>query len=271
MRSSERGIRLDTALAPEEKKVTAIENNDAALDAALADEDYFVRAAEASLFAYGGALPFDKLAEAIGCTPRDIPRIIKAMQPRYADSALEVLMLDGSAQIVTKNEYAEVVRHTLEIRRNQPLSRAALEVLSIIAYNQPATRALVDKVRGVESPSVILSLCDKGLIEEKGRLDAPGRPMLYGTTPLFLRTFGLEHIDDLNQVPELADFTRQITEQKEALLIADKEETIPLDAPAAVAEITVEEPKRTVTEADSHADEELTEAEAPVNEDENNG
>lgn len=201
----------------------------------LYDEAFFVKAAEAALFAYGGAIPFEKLAEAIGAEPRDVPKILAAMAPRYEDTSLEVLSLDGHAQLVTRNEYADIVRKTLEIRRNQPLSRAALEVLAIIAYNQPCTRSLVDKVRGVESPSVVLSLCDKGLIEEKGRLDAPGRPMLYGTTPVFLRTFGLETIDDLNEVPELADFTEQIAEQKAALLIAEKGEPqhvdqLPLEA-----------------------------------------
>ncbi len=188
------------------------------------DEEYYVKAAEAAMFAYGSAIRFEKLAEAIGADVKLIPKILSAMIPRYRDSALEVVVLDGYAQIVTRNEYAAIVRNTLEIRRNQPLSRAALEVLAIIAYNQPATRALVDKVRGIESPSVILSLCDKGLIEEKGHLDVPGRPLLYGTTPVFLRTFGLESLNDLNNVPELAEFSRKIAQEKEGLLLGEKKE-----------------------------------------------
>ena len=188
----------------------------------LYDVDYFSKAAEAALFAYGSAIPFGKLAEAIGTEEKQIPSVLAVLSERYKDSAIEVLILDGHAQLATRNEYAEIVRNTLEIRRNQPLSRAALEVLAIIAYNQPATRALVDKVRGVESPSVIMSLCDKGLIEEKGRLDAPGRPMLYGTTPVFLRTFGLETIDELNLVPELSMFTEQINAQRQQLLLGEE-------------------------------------------------
>ena len=224
----------------------------------LCDQDYFTKAAEAALFAYGSPISFEKLAEAIGARVEDVPKILNAMMPRYKDSAIEVLILGRAAQLVTKNEYAEIVRNTLEIRRSQPLSRAALEVLSIIAYNQPATRALVDKVRGIESPSVILSLCDKGLIEEKGRLDAPGRPMLYGTTPAFLRTFGLESIEDLEQIPELASFTEQINEHKNELLLAEKREsqkTIP-------GQLALEEAPDTsaseavVTEADEHSDSE---------------
>lgn len=198
------------------------------------DEEYFVKAAEAAMFAYGSPISFDKLAEAIGANTKDIPKILMAMIPRYKNSAIEVLILGECAQLATKNEYAQIVRNTLEIRRNQPLSRAALEVLAIIAYNQPATRALVDKVRGVESPSVILSLCDKGLIEEKGRLDAPGRPALYGTTPVFLRTFGLESIEELDEIPELKAFTEQITDQKNKLLLADRKD-VPVNIPGQLA------------------------------------
>lgn len=124
----------------------------------LCDQEYFTKAAEAALFAYGSPISFEKLAEAIGARVEDVPKILNAMMPRYKDSAIEVLILGRAAQLVTKNEYAEIVRNTLEIRRSQPLSRAALEVLSIIAYNQPATRALVEKVRDIESPSVSFAL-----------------------------------------------------------------------------------------------------------------
>lgn len=203
----------------------------------LFDVDYFSKAAEAALFAYGSAIPFEKLAEAIGTDTKHIPAVLTEISERYKDSAIELLILDGHAQLATKNEYAEIVRNALEIRRNQPLSRAALEVLAIIAYNQPATRALVDKVRGVESPSVIMSLCDKGLIEEKGRLDAPGRPMLYGTTPVFLRTFGLESIADLNLVPELSVFTEQINSQRQQLLLGEEK------TEAQKNQLTLEEPE----------------------------
>ncbi len=186
------------------------------------DEEYLVRALEAAIFAYGSAISFDKLAEAVEIEEKLIPQLLHSMLGRYENSAFELLILDGHAQLATKSEYAQIVRNALTIRHNQPLSRAALEVLAIIAYNQPATRALVDKVRGIESPSVIMSLCDKGLIEEKGRLDAPGRPLLYGTTTVFLRTFGLETIDDLDEVPELHQFTLQIKEQRRQLLLGEE-------------------------------------------------
>ena len=121
----------------------------------LYDQEYFILAAEAAMFAYGSAMPYEKLAEAIGTEKKYIPDILDAMMQRYKNSAIELLILDGHAQLATKSEFAQVVRNALEIRRNLPLSRAALEVLAIIAYNQPVTRALDDKVRGLEYPSVI--------------------------------------------------------------------------------------------------------------------
>lgn len=223
----------------------------------LYDEEYFTKAAEAAMFAYGSPIRFEKLAEAIGAKVGDIPKILNAMIPRYKDSAIEVLILGDCAQLATKNEYAAIVRSTLEIRRSQPLSRAALEVLAVIAYNQPVTRALVDKVRGVESPSVILSLCDKGLIEEQGRLEAPGRPMLYGTTPAFLRTFGLESIDELEQIPELAAFTEQIRAHKDELALPEKKENAKnVPGQLALSDNAFDVPVN--TEADEHSDEETS-------------
>ena len=221
------------------------------------DEEYLVRAAEAAIFAYGSAISFDKLAEAIGAEEKQIPQLLHAMLGRYEKSAFELLILDGHTQFATKSEYAQVVRNALTIRQNQPLSRAALEVLAIIAYNQPATRALVDRVRGIESPSVIMSLCDKGLIEEQGRLDAPGRPMLYGTTTVFLRTFGLETIDELDEVPELAMFSQQIKEQRRQLLIGEEptktqKDQLTLEAVSdgtPVADVTVTDTAETPFEA----------------------
>ena len=197
----------------------------------LYDVDYFVRAAEAAMFAFGSPISFEKLAKAIGADVKDIPEVLRAMAPKYKDSAIEVLVLDGYAQLATKNEYADIVRNTLEIRKNMPLSRAALEVLAIIAYNQPVTRTFIDKVRGIESPSVIISLLDKGLIEESGRLDAPGRPILYSTTPAFLRVFGLESVEKLNEIPELALFTKQIAEKRNELMVSEKAESASVQVP----------------------------------------
>lgn len=100
----------------------------------------------------------------------------------------------------SKSENADFIRELLDVRRKMPLSSAAMEVLAIIAYNQPITKAFVEQVRGVDSSSIVNNLCQKGLIEEKGRLELPGKPIMYGTTSLFLRCFGIKTLDDLPEV-----------------------------------------------------------------------
>lgn len=184
---------------------TEIKQNDGIqLDLAF-DLEYFVSAAEAALFAVGSALAFDKLAESLETNTEYIPIILEELKKRYEsrDTAIEVIIMKEHAELCTKSVYGDIVRRALEIRKNQPLSKAALEVLAIIAYNQPTTRAFVEKVRGVESPSVVSTLAEKGLIEECGRLDTPGRPVLYATTPVFLRTFGLSSIEELGPAPQV--------------------------------------------------------------------
>ena len=108
-----------------------------------------------------------------------------------------LLQLGGHWQLATKNEYGPWVRRALETRRAAPLSNAALETLTVIAYNQPVSRAFIEQVRGVDSSSSVSGLLEKGLIEEAGRLDLPGRPVSFRTTDHFLRVFGLSSLDDL--------------------------------------------------------------------------
>lgn len=183
----------------------------------ISDLEYIIKASEAVLFACGSAVSFDKIALSAGVSEAEIVKALVKLKERYEknDSAIELIIYDGYAQLVTKSEYGDIVRTALDLRRNQPLSRAALEVLAIIAYNQPVTRAFIDKVRGVESPTVTASLAEKGLIEEVGRLDAPGHPILYGTTPIFLRTFGLSSIAELENLPELEEIRRSFVKDGE--------------------------------------------------------
>jgi segregation and condensation protein B len=130
-----------------------------------------------------------------------------------------MLTYDDSCQLCTKQQYLPFIREALDIRRNGNLSNSSIETLAIIAYNQPVTRSYVDTVRGVDSSYAIGSLLERGLIEAKGRLDAPGRPMLYGTTPDFLRCFGLTSIADLPGVSSdeaaemLAKLNREMADQ----------------------------------------------------------
>ena len=120
---------------------------------------------------------------------------------------MELIALGDSYQLCTKAQFAEPIRHVLEVRRNTPLSQAAMEVLSIIAYNQPVTRAFVDQIRGVDSSATVVNLVNKGLIEEKGRLELPGRPLLYGTTDQFLRCFNITSVTELPPVHRPDDDT----------------------------------------------------------------
>lgn len=157
----------------------------------------------AILFAGGEAVEIGRVAEAIGADAETVAKYVPHLRDAMEDAGLpfELLSLDGKLQLCTSAEYAAVIQKALELRRNQPLSQAALEVLSIIAYNQPVTRSFVEQVRGVDSSGVVTSLQEKGLIEEAGRLELPGRPISYKTTANFLRCFGLESLEQLPTLP----------------------------------------------------------------------
>lgn len=158
---------------------------------------------QAVLFASGEPVSAARMAQVLEC---DIPvayALLDNLREYYKqeNGALEVLVLGESYQLCTKEEYAQSIRNALEIRRNQPLSQAALEVLAIIAYNQPVTKSFVEQVRGVDSGSVVNTLVEKALVEEHGRLDLPGRPVAYRTTSNFLRCFGLKSLKHLPALP----------------------------------------------------------------------
>ncbi|MDD3261648.1 MAG: SMC-Scp complex subunit ScpB, partial [Oscillospiraceae bacterium] len=114
-----------------------------------------------------------------------------------ANRGVQIVRIEDSYQMCSTPAYARQVRALLEIRHNAPLSQAALEVLAIIAYNQPVTKAFIEQIRGVDSSSTVGSLCQKGLVEERGRLELPGRPLLYGTTLNFLRCMGISSIEEM--------------------------------------------------------------------------
>lgn len=136
-------------------------------------------------------------------TRRPVERLLPGLRGELDDAGMpfELLRLGDRLQLATRAEFAPVIREALELRRNIPLTQAALEVLAVIAYNQPVTRAFIEQVRGVESSGVVNSLIDKALVEEAGRLELPGRPIAYRTTANFLRCFGLSSLDELPTVP----------------------------------------------------------------------
>lgn len=158
---------------------------------------------EAILFAFGEPVEAERLAECTETNPGELPKLISVLNQRYIDcgSALEILKLNDSYQLATKKEFAQYIRRAAETKRNAALSPASLEVLTIIAYNQPVTRSFVDDVRGVDSGGVVNNLIEKELIEEAGRLDIPGKPMLFKTTENFLRCFGISSISELPPLP----------------------------------------------------------------------
>ena len=156
-------------------------------------------AVEAILFASGEPVELYRLSQASGIDAGTLPQLIRLLNERYEDhgSGLCIKKLDSSYQMCTREEYADNIRAVLETKRNTPLSNAGMEALTIIAYNQPVSKSFVENVRGVDSSSVVNNLVEKGLVEEAGRLDVPGKPIVYRTTPVFLRTFGLSSIDEL--------------------------------------------------------------------------
>lgn len=165
-------------------------------------------AVEAVLFACGEPIEANKLAAAVEIEPSTVLRIIDRLNDRYNEigSAFTIGKLGDSYQMMTRPEYSRCIKSAMETRKQAPLTQAAMEVLAIVAYNQPVTRAFVDQVRGVDSSGVMRSLVERNLLEEHGRLtDVPGRPIAYRTTENFLRCFGLTGIDGLPAIPGTTD------------------------------------------------------------------
>ncbi len=161
--------------------------------------DFLVNAVEAVLFAGGDPVELEKLTELFEVTKAEILLCIKALEDRIraSDSAFELIRLEQSFQLCTRQEYGDFVASFLEIKRTAPMSKAALEALAVVAYRQPVTKGYVEKVRGVDCSGIMNTLISRNLIEECGRLDAPGKPILYRTTPDFLRCFGMSSLKDL--------------------------------------------------------------------------
>ena len=159
---------------------------------------------EAILFTAGEPVAAQRLAQALEVDEFTLKKLLISLEDRLSrDSGLALWNADDRYQLVTKPEIAEIVRKSMEIRRDIPLSPASFEVLAIIAYRQPVTKAYVEQTRGVDCSGIISNLVQKGLIEEKGRLELPGRPLLYGTTDSFLRCFNIETLDRLPDLTEI--------------------------------------------------------------------
>jgi len=160
-------------------------------------------AMEGILFASGDPISLDKLCILLSLDRKTAETLLSELagQYSYERRGFRLVRMENRWQMVSAPEHAELIRQALEERRPPPLSKAALEALAIVAYFQPATKAYVDQIRGVDSSGTMASLAEKNLIEECGRLEVPGRPIQYRTTPVFLRSFGLSGLEELPDLP----------------------------------------------------------------------
>ena len=168
----------------------------------MSEKNNTIAQLEAMLFAAGDPVEPEKLADVLKLDIENVIKMLGYLEAKYDESGsgLRLIRVDGKYQICTREAYADGVRALLEIKKNTPLSPAAFEVLAIVAYNKAVTRSFVEQVRGVDSSSSVSGLLEKGLIEEAGRLDLPGRPVSFRTTDTFLRVFGLSSLADLPPV-----------------------------------------------------------------------
>ena len=170
-------------------------------------------ALEAVLFSLGEAVETEKLAEALEVTEEEIKEAFGKLKKKYEDEnrGIKLIEIENSVQMCSNPDYFECIQRVTQIKRQAGLSSAALETLSIIAYNQPVTKGTMDFIRGVDCTYSVARLLERGFIDELGRAETPGRPILYGTTTEFLRCFGLKSLEDLPPLPE-----REILEDTDA-------------------------------------------------------
>ncbi len=170
------------------------------------DHEQLQRAIEAILFAAGERVEISRLAMSLEADEKDIAAATDSLADAYAFErrGIRILKLEDGYQMVSSGEMADFVTKALETRKPPKLSGAQLETLTIIAYYQPATKAMVEQIRGVDSAYSVGALLNKKLIEEAGRLNVPGRPILYKTTPDFLRTFAISSLEELPPIDKVS-------------------------------------------------------------------
>lgn len=169
------------------------------------DEETLTRGIEAVLFAAGEPVEIKRLSDTFETDPDEIVRVTDALEDQlsFDRRGVRIVRLGEAYQMCSSGEMADFVTKALETRKPPKLSASQLEALTVIAYYQPATKAVVEQIRGVDSSYSVSALLNKKLIEEAGRLNVPGRPILYKTTPDFLRTFGLKSLEDLPEIEKV--------------------------------------------------------------------
>ena len=171
------------------------------------DKKEMEAAVESILFASGEPVNIERICVALAIDRPTAERILQGLMDYYAYErrGMRLLKIEDCWQLCSAPDYAEAIRRAFEIRKPAKLSQPALEVLTIIAYYQPVTRAYVDQIRGVDSSYTMSLLLDRGMIEECGRLQVPGRPRQYRTTKQFLRSFHLSSLDELPSMPDMGN------------------------------------------------------------------
>lgn len=177
---------------------------------------------EGILFASGEPVSIERLSSVLAVSEEEITTASASLARSFSENGrgIRLVKLENSLQLCSAPEYADYIRAALETRKPPKLTQTALEVLSIIAYFQPVTRAYIEQIRGTDSSYTVSALMDKGLIEPCGHLDAPGRPTLFKTTSTFLRTFGLESLDDLPALPDSSKNEEQLKVEKDIELLS---------------------------------------------------
>lgn len=202
-------------------------------------------AVEGILFASGEPVQTDRICVALEMDCPTVEQVLQKLMDYYAYErrGIRLLRMEDTWQLCSAPDYADVIRKAFEIRKPAKLSQPALEVLTIIAYYQPTTRAYVDQIRGVDSAYTIGLLLDRKLIEECGRLQVPGRPRLYRTTKQFLRAFHLTSLDDLPELPDLGgEGQMRIGEDGQIMDPADTAEITGADTPEMAGAMEEEAP-----------------------------
>ena len=170
------------------------------------EQEQLMRILEAILFAAGERVEVARLAQVLELDPKEIIQAADRLSDElaYERRGIRILRLENGYQMVSSGEMADYITKTLETRKPPKLSSSQLETLTVIAYYQPATKAMVEQIRGADSAYSVAALMNKKLIEEAGRLNVPGRPIQYRTTPDFLRTFGLSSLEELPPIDKIA-------------------------------------------------------------------
>lgn len=248
------------------ENINTTENEVTENDSVMAEPErvvVFEEALEAILFAAGHPVTYATLGRVLDMTPAKVKDKVFEYSIKYNDSNIPrgVIMLtfNDSCQLCTKQYYLSEIRNALGIKKSGSLSTSSMEALAIIAYNQPVTRAFVDTLRRVDSSYAMNNLLDRGLIESKGRMDAPGRPMLYGTTQDFLRCFGLK---DLSSLPGTTDELMEIFDKAKVSDTDSRNEDEDVDENDIVEENDESDDPQIAIEIEESASEELEEPSA---------